>query len=356
MEKEKKVAIIGIVGVPANYGGYETMVDNMLDYTPKHVKYTVYCSKKAYKEYPKEYKGAKLKYLPFKANGVQALIYDACSILNAYFKNDVIITLGTAGTYVLPLLKLIKKKKIILNYDGHETTRDKFGVMARLLLSFLRKNASRMADVHIADNDAIAPLVKKLYGVDSVVIEYGGDGAFTVKDDQYLKERYGLEAQKYYFNVARIEPENNIHLMLEAFKGMPDKKLVLVGNWHKNQYGEGLLSSFNDCGNIIMLDPIYEKKDINLLRSNCKLYIHPHSVGGTNPSLVEAMYLGLDIVAFDVVYNRATTENKARYFKDVNELVALIKDESMPNGKIMHEIAQRRYTWKIISDKYTALY
>ena len=356
----KKVAIIGTVGVPANYGGYETMVDNMLDYTPPDVEYTVYCSKKAYEERLKEYKGAKLKYLPFKANGPQALIYDAFSILSAYFKNDVILALGTAGCYVLPILKLIKKKKIILNYDGYETKRDKWGSATKVLLSTLRKIASKQADIHIADNDAIAPLVKEEFGVDAFIIEYGGDGAFKVKDDEKLQKEYGLTPQGYYFNVARIEPENNIHVMLESFAHMPDRQLVLVGNWKKNRYGAELLNQFKDYKNIKMFDPIYEKKEINLLRSNCKVYIHPHSVGGTNPSLVEAMYLGLPIMAFDVIYNRMTTENKALYFKDVESLCSLV--EQIDDGKLkmiaidMDEISNRRYLWETISKKYVDLY
>lgn len=356
----KKVAIIGTVGVPANYGGYETMVDNLLDYTPDDIEYTVYCSKKAYKVWPNEYKGAKLKYVHLNANGPQALLYDALSILDAYFKNDVIVTLGTAGSWVLPVLKYFKKKKIILNYDGYETIRDKFNPTTKKVLAWLRKNASKMADIHIADNEAIAPLVKSHFGVDTVVIEYGGDGAFPVFDNTRLKEKYGLISKNYYFNVARIEPENNIHVMLESFVAMPDKQLVLVGNWHKSSYGEELRHKYGNSNNIMMFDPIYNKNEINLLRSNCKLYIHPHSVGGTNPSLVEAMYLGLPIVAFDVIYNRMTTENKAVYFDDVESLKNVVNSLTDADLQLlsaeMKKIADRRYLWKIIAQKYAELY
>lgn len=355
-KKKKRVAIVGIVGVPANYGGYETMVDNMLDYTPTDVEYTVYCSKKAYKELLKEYKGARLKYYPFKANGAQALIYDAFATIHAWRHCDTILALGSDATYLYPFLRLFGKKRIIHNYDGFECNRDKFNPFAKWLVGFLQKMAAKYSDYHIADNDAIEPLLKERLGLDSIVIAYGGDGAFPVKDDEALKERYGLTAQDYYFNVARIEPENNIHLMLDAFSEIPDKQLVLVGNWHKNQYGEALLDKYKGYSNIKMLNPIYEPKGINLLRSNCKLYIHPHSVGGTNPSLVEAMFLGLPIVAFDVVYNRATTENKALYFKNAQELKHLVLTEQFSNGREMKSIADRRYTWESISRQYAELY
>ena len=355
-----RVAIIGTVGVPANYGGYETMVDNMLDYAPDDIEYTVYCSKPAYKEKLKEYKGAKLKYFPFKANGAQALIYDALCTFHAWFHCDVILALGNSGgTFLYPILRLFKKQFIIHNYDGHETTRNKWGFFVKMLMSRIRKNTIKYSSVHIADNDAIAALLKQNYNIVPVTIEYGGDNVFPVKNDDRLKDVYGLNPQMYYFNVARIEPENNIHLMLEAFSLMPEKTLVLVGNWHKNSYGEDLLKKYEKCGNIKMLNPIYEPKEINLLRSNCKLYIHPHSVGGTNPSLVEAMNLGLPIVAYDVIYNRVTTEESAFYFSDAASLKNVIETREIDFHTValkMKEIADRRYRWQIISEKYCNLY
>lgn len=352
---KKKVAIVGIVGVPANYGGYETMVDNMLDYTPDDVEYTVYCSKKAYKDRSKEYKGAKLKFFPFDANGPQALLYDLFCTVHAYFHCDTMLSLGNNGVLAYPFLRLFGKRRSIYNYDGFECTRDKWSRPVRILINALQKTAAKYSDENIADNAAIQPLLKERYGIDSHIIEYGGDGAFPVKDDAHLKEQYGLIAKDYYFNVARIEPENNIHIILDAFAGMPDKQLVLVGNWNKNQYGENLFAKYCTCPNIKLFQPIYEPKEINLLRSNCLLYIHPHSVGGTNPSLVEAMYLGLNIVAYDVVYNRTTTEEKASYFKNAEELVSLVK-AGVSNNTTMKEIADRRYTWKKIADKYAELY
>ena len=111
---------------------------------------------------------------------------------------------------------------------------------------------------------------------------------------------------------------------------------------------------------MILLDPIYDPKKINLLRSNCSFYIHGHSAGGTNPSLVEAMYLGLPIIASNVSYNRATTEGKALYFDNANDLSQIVsnltderKNEIAHN---MKEIANSRYLWNIIVSKYENLY
>ncbi len=335
------------------------MVENMLNYTPEDVEYTVYCSSPAYKDKIKEYKGAKLVYFPFKANGAQSLIYDGICLIHAWFHSDTILALGNCGSYLLPILRLLGKRKVIYHYDGFELKRDKWNPIAKTVMKTLMTFSAKFSDIHISDNVAITPMIEDFSGKEAVLIEYGGDGAFPVMNDDILQNKYGLRKQDYYFNVARIEPENNMHVLLKAFSDLPDKQLVLVGNWHKSKYGENLLKEYDGLENIKMLPPIYNAKDINLLRSNCKLYIHPHSVGGTNPSLVEAMYLGLPIVAYDVVYNRATTEEKALYFKDAEDLKEIvIKHESdyITIGKAMKEIADRRYIWKVISEKYCELY
>ncbi|MEO1627271.1 MAG: glycosyltransferase, partial [Bacteroidota bacterium] len=163
----------------------------------------------------------------------------------------------------------------------------------------------------------------------------------------------------YAFGVARIEPENNIHLLLEAFRAHRDLPLVIVGNWNRSDYGRQLRRQYAGCENIHILDPIYEPSHLNLLRSNAKVYLHGHSAGGTNPSLVEAMYLGLPILSYDVIYNRITTEHKAMYFTDTMDLqLQLIKLSSadLHNCSLaMQRIARRRYRWSVIANKYCKL-
>lgn len=170
---------------------------------------------------------------------------------------------------------------------------------------------------------------------------------------------YPFQNKPYAFSVCRIEPENNIHVILEAFSGKPAMPVVIVGNWENSEYGKNLLNKYKDCTNIYQLSPIYDQVKLNVLRANCSLYLHGHSCGGTNPSLVEAMYLGLPIAACDVNFNRETTENKALYFKDSAELQKICSETQIDNlqkiGSIMKEIADRRYTWKRISECYINL-
>lgn len=358
-----RVAIIGTVGVPACYGGYESLVENMLTFKQRDdIEYQVYCSSKVYKEKRKEYKGAKLKYLPLNANGPMAVLYDSLSLIHAYFTCDEILSLGTVGNFVLPFMKFFSKKKVIVNLDGLDNKRAKFNSFSQTVIGTARWLAAKFADIRISDNQGIKDYASKVYKRDSELIEYGGDNAKPVQDDSLLGSKYGLKPQNYIFKVARIEPENNIELILNAFSELPNEKLVLVGNWNRSEFGRRMRAIYGNMPNMKLLDPIYEPYEINLLRSNCKLYIHGHSAGGTNPSLVEAMNLALPIVAYDVIYNRETTEHQARYFSDKESLKKAATDllENEEERKAvavkMFEIAKRRYTWEIICHKYECLF
>jgi glycosyltransferase involved in cell wall biosynthesis len=120
-----------------------------------------------------------------------------------------------------------------------------------------------------------------------------------------------------------------------------------------------LKTKYGSLPGYYLLDPIYEPAELNMLRSNCSLYVHGHSAGGTNPSLVEAMYLGLPVLCFDVTYNRATTEESALYFKDADSLRKTLGRLSALNllaiGIAMKTIADREYTWKKIARSYAYL-
>ncbi len=355
-----KVAIIGTVGLPANYGGFETLVENLVEKRlDESIEYTVYCSSRAYPEKLRLYKGAALRYVPLKANGWQALIYDnISSLLRAWFSADVILSLG--GNNVLhPVLRLFGKRKVVNNCDGMDFRREKWGNLARNTMKFTGRITVRYADVCIADNAVVGGFLKEYYGIDPVLIEYGGDNAFPVKDNGELTREFGLERGGYSFKVARIEPENNIAMILEAFSRMPEERFVIVGNWDRSAFGREMKGKYACFPNISILDPIYDREKLNLLRSNCKWYIHGHSAGGTNPSLVEAMSLHLPVIAFDVPYNRATTEEKALYFKDGESLAGLLRTGGAARKAVaakMKEIAERRYRWDIICEKYEKLY
>ncbi|MBW1293904.1 DUF1972 domain-containing protein [Aquimarina litoralis] len=353
-----KIAVIGTVGVPGIYGGFETLADYLIQNLSNEFDFTVYCSKKKYKDRPKTYHGARLIYLPIEANGKSSILYDIVSIFHALFYADTLLILGVSGAFVLPFVKLFTRKKIITNIDGLEWKRDKWGKYAKKYLKKQEEIAVNYSHEIISDNKGIQDHVSESYNSSSNLIAYGGDHVFYEKLNSDTKTKYNLP-DKYAFKVCRIEPENNIHIILEAFRNT-NLNLVLVGNWNNNLYGTELKNEYTD-DNLYLLDPIYDQKKLNELRSNCWFYIHGHSAGGTNPSLVEAMNLGLAIIAFDVHYNRFTTNNKAVYFKTAQDLKEKLNyiiehDEIVKIGSKMKSIAKEEYTWPVISKKYKNLF
>ena len=149
-------------------------------------------------------------------------------------------------------------------------------------------------------------------------------------------------------------------MILEGFARIPEFPLVFIGNWQNSPFGREIKQKYSGYSNLHLLEAIYDQDILNRFRGYCSIYLHGHSAGGTNPSLVEAMHLGLPIAAFDVIYNRATTECKALYFKTAEELATLIQETPEPlwEGirKTMAEIAERRYKWNIIAAKYAELF
>lgn len=356
----RRVAILGTVGVPANYGGFETLADQLVCGKKRtDLEYVVFCSAEAYSRKLKTYQGAELRYISWKANGWQSMIYDTISIVKGALCADTVLLLGVGACFILPIVKLIRPRvKYIVNLDGLDYKREKWNVLASRVIRLGYWVATRYADLCISDNMAIQEIIYHDFKRDSVLIEYGGDHKAIINEKEL--EPYGLTPKSYYVKVARIEPENKIETVLKAFASMPDKKLVLVGTWKRNEYAINLNEKYRSYPNILMLDPIYEINTLNSLRYYSIAYIHGHSVGGTNPTLVEAMHLGIPIIAYDVIYNRSTTEDKCLYFNNSSGLKRLIcetsHDQLQKVARKMLEISKERYVWSLICEKYEELY
>tara|TARA_B100000900_G_scaffold73531_1_gene58585 strand:- start:3122 stop:4183 length:1062 start_codon:yes stop_codon:yes gene_type:complete len=346
----KKVAVIGSVGLPASYGGFETLVENIID---RKIEFTVYCSGKHYQKRYKKYKGAFLVYVPIKANGISSIFYDVFSILHAIFNgHKTILVLGYPAAILFPIIRLLKPSlKIVTNIDGMEWKRAKWKKFASIYLRFSERLAVKFSQIVISDNKVISDYVKKKYGVICKTIPYGGDHAFL--KNSTLKKNVFLQNKKpFAFALSRIEPENNSHLILDAFK-KSSLQLVYIGNWQASEYGINLKKDFKNFENIKMLDPIFDKEELFKYRYLCSFYLHGHSAGGTNPSLVEMMHFAKPIIAFDCSFNRETLQNKGNYFNTVESLESLIKNiDHLFDGEELRKIARERYTWEKIRKQY----
>ena len=355
----KKVAVIGIVGLPAKYGGFETLIEYITRELKTDFDFTIYCSSKSYSHKIKSYNNCRLHYINREANGISSIMYDIISMIHALKYADYLLILGVSGCIFLPLISLFSRKKIIVNIDGLEWKRHKWGKATKLFLKLSEKLAVKYSHTVIADNQVIKEYVARTYKKEAHLIPYGGDHCIVQSLTKKTMKKYPFLNEKYAFKVCRIEPENNVHLILEAFSECTMSNLVIVGNWKNSPYGEKLKLLYSSFENIYLLDPIYDQTILNELRSNCHVYIHGHSAGGTNPSLVEAMWLGLPILAYDISYNQETTANKAKYFSNkddlINQLRSLSRAEITIIGVEMKNIARERYTWSGIADKYAKL-
>lgn len=351
-----KISIVGCAGVPAAYGGFEALAENLAIYREQYelnVDLTIFCSARGVEKKIAQFHGAPLEYISLSANGVSSIFYDVCSMVLALRgRSDVILLLGVSGAMALPLMRCFKRVRVVTNIDGIEWRRAKWGWFARHFLRFSEWLAVRFSDVVVADNQGVAKHVVDSYRAPCIVIAYGGDHAIDVVARPYSREL----PDRYAFALCRIEPENNVSMILEAFARMPELPLVFVGNWDASVFGQELRERYRNYGHLWFVDPEYDLGVLKTMRLGACLYVHGHSAGGTNPSLVEMMHFGVPVICYDCAFNRYTTFDQALYFSDVEELISVVigLDAAISSevGSHMSRLAQQHYTWKQVGAEY----
>lgn len=356
-----KIAIVGIQGLPNQYGGFETLSEFLVKYLGVKHDFTVYCSGVDQKGRPEEYMGAKLKYYDITSHGGKGIVFDCKSLIDAVRGDyDVILILGFGPGPVMPFLSKKTKAKIILNFGGLDWKRDKWSGKARMVIKMCEKLLVKNSTIVVSDNGKIRDYVTAEYGRKSELIAYGGDQAKPLPITDKLREKYPFLNGKYAFEVARIQSDNNIEMLIKAFMKADTMPFVLVGNWKSTDWGREIKAKYENENKLVLLDAIYDKSILDVLRSNCYLYVHGHSAGGTNPSLCEAMYLGLPVMAFSNGYNENTTHNEAMYFHNEDELAEMVKSVKQEELDAMRPklkaLAEEHYRWEGVVRKYEKLF
>ncbi len=359
MNRKLKLHIVGTHGVPAKYGGFETLADFLCQHLSNEFNITVYCNAHKYPQKTKNYFGAKLVYVKMEANGFKGIFYDLFTYVHALFSTDVILYLSPVGSGFMTPLKYLFGKKVIVNHGGlNEWEREKLNAVQKKWAKLNHHIAAKFSDVNIADNELYQKSLKDHFEANSVVVRYGGDHVHCIdKNNKKFAEKYPFVAtEKYAVSVSRAQLDNNIHMVLEAFETFTQYKVVVVSNWNVSEYGKKLKSRYENHPNMVLLDAVYDKEDLDYIRGNGYVYIHSHSRCGTAPSLVEAMNLGSAVISYDVPANRETTQNKAVYFNDSRSLtdkLMLLSEAEMNNNKAaMKKIASTEYTWSKIAVQY----
>lgn len=354
----KKVAIIGTAGVPGKYGGFETLAENLAlsCSREKNLEMLIFCSKKLYSEQPDWFDGCRLIYMNMSANGVSSIPYDIfSSVIALKHRSSTLLFLGVSGAIIFPFIRLLSRAKIVVNLDGIEWKRAKWKrSIGKHYLKFCEYVAVKFAHEVICDNRGIFDYVHEKYNRKAHIIAYGGDHAIA----DNLKTQACLSASRrkdYFFAICRIEPENNPEIILKSFE-ISKKELIFVGNWDNSEYGQDLKKRFQNVPNLKLMDPVYDLAQLYELRMNCTAYVHGHSAGGTNPTLVEMMHFGRPIIAFDCIYNRHTTFETCLFFSNETDLCDHVNRDFMSEmGINLKNLANEYYRWDVISQRYFEL-
>jgi len=353
MKKDKRVAFIGSVGVPNLYGGFELFLDACAPAIAEKVREVfVTCDSSKYADHNSSWRGVNRIFIPIRANGASSVFHDLLAFLTVFFRSDVIVVLGVSAGIFFPIFKLLTLlfgKKLIVNVDGIEWRRDKFSFWKRYFLFISDRLAQIFSDVVIIDNEGLRKYLTNVVRAKAVYIPYSGDHIVRRRDLENNLDDIN------FLTICRIEPENNCHILLDAFVKFGKGRYVFIGNWDSSEYGRELRACYSTVPGLTLLDPEYRPEKLQEYREWCTTYLHGHFVGGTNPSLVEMLFYDCRIIAFDCEFNRLTTKNTVSYFNSSVDLV-LQMGVKRDIDKLTRVSVREQFTRSFIAREYVALF
>ena len=364
--RRARVALLGTRGIPAAYGGFETFAEQLaVRLVQRGHQVTVY-SEANQPDLPDEwYQGVCVRpILRPKGGPVSVIAYDCLCLLNARRGHDIVYMLGYGAAWACWWTRKVWGQTVWLNIDGLEWSRSKWSLVARAYLRAMEWVSSWSPTRVIADAQAIADRQASCYpsGVPCTFIAYG---APTVDENAYTPDtlkQWDLQPQGYALVVARPEPENHLLQIVEGYSRFQGHwPLIVVGDIApRNAYQKHLLSLASN--RVRFIGGIYDQHKLTCLRIHAGCHVHGHSVGGTNPSLLEAMACGNVIIAHDNTFNREVARDAATYFRTPEQLTqcliwafSLAPDSRQILAARAKEIIGRHYTWEHITDAYEQL-
>lgn len=319
-----KIGILGTRGIPNHYGGFEQFAEHLsAGLSQRGHDVSVYNSS-LHPYQQKKWNGVQIIHCKDPENKIGTagqFVYDWNCISDARTRNfDVLLHLGYTSDSVWHW-RWPKKTVNIVNMDGMEWQRSKYNKPTQRFLKWAESLAAKNAHTMIADSPGIQEYLFKKYSKKPVFIPYGARP--FLQPDPSVLIKYKLTAYRYFLLIARMEPENNIEMIIRGHlaSGHPHP-LVIIGNI-TNKYGRYLTARYNEPV-IKFSDAIYDQAELDNLRYHASIYFHGHSVGGTNPSLLEAMACGCRIMANDNRFNRAVLQDEAGYFRKSNDVALAI--------------------------------
>ena len=349
-----KIGLLGTRGIPNRYGGFEEFAEQVCKYwADSGHDVIVYCEDNEHKEVFVYEKVNQVFIKASKLPGLSQFIYDYRCTKHALTQDlDVIYHAGYATSV---FGNLVFKKgldgKLVYNMDGLEWKRSKFNRITRWLTKKLEKTAALSGANLVSDNKGIQDYLKSVYDVPSTLIEYGAD---ILNDEIEYVDGY---PKVFDLVIARFEPENHIEEIIAAYQNQREATLVLVANKNTKLHHK-LSPRIKRAPNIIFNGPIYDKKVLAFLKTNCRYYIHGHSVGGTNPSLLEALAGGCNILIHDNDFNKDVIDQYGQTWSNQMELERLISKNIERSTTIdeQKKYCAERFNWQLISEKHLELF
>lgn len=358
-----KIAILGTRGIPNSYGGFEQFAEYLsLGLIDAGHEVTVYNSHN-HSYQGESWNGVNIIHCydpEYMIGTAGQFIYDLNCIVDCRKKQfDVILQLGYTSSSVW-LKRFLNKKKFVVttNMDGHEWKRSKYSPAVKKFLRYAEKLAVQNSSHLIADSVTIKTYLKSKYNKHAVFIPYGANIFNT--PNQHILTGYGVKAYNYDALIARLEPDNSIEVILDGVAlSACNRPFLVIGN-SEAKYGHYLKSKYNKHQNIRFLNGIYDINVLNNIRYFSNLYFHGHTVGGTNPSLLEAMASSALICAHDNIHNASVLADNAYYFSNADQVQQLMDSVDVNDSVNQHKIANNikkircTYTWEMIIDQYIA--
>lgn len=349
LEKSLRISFIGSAGIPNRYGGFESFLEHCAPViAAKGHKVQVTCDARLYDDHTPNFRGVERIFLTVPANGGWSLVHDLLAFIKTYRKASHIVVLGVSGGLWFPFFRLLcdlAGKRLLVNVDGVEWRRTKFGRGKRWLLKLLDILAQQFAHTVIYDNEGLHPFLLEGTRHKAQCIAYSGD---HVSRSPHISSMPGTA-----LTICRIEPENNLEMLIKGALASSLDKYTIVGNWNHSPYARHLRQRYLGEKRLELLDPIYDPQELSVLRESCAIYIHGHSVGGTNPSLVEMLFYDCALLCFDVAFNRHTAGDLARYF-DSAESLAIFINSGNESIKRLDNSRRDFFTAVSISERYLA--
>lgn len=350
----KRIAIVGSHGLYAKYGGLEELVKNLALRKSDEIEYLIYNSV----DHPPDGEipdGIKVRQLKLKANGFQGVFYDFWSILDCYNKVDTILLLGIQGIPLISFLRLFRRLHVVTNIGGFEWLRPKFGFLLKHYFKWSFNMSLLHSDVVILDNPHYQNFLPKRIKAEIKVMPYGGEIDHNLDQSNGMIEKYPFLKSEYLLSVSRALEDNQMEELCDSFS-CTQNNLVLISNFSSSPYGQQVYKKYEAEPNITLIDGLYDKPELDLIRRSCKAYIHTHTLCGTAPSLVEMIIAQRPIISVDRPQNRFTLEENGFFYQSFDEVQELLSGSNGLDKLIPPTELCSKYDWKNVVTAYEDTY